>query len=147
MSTPIMLWLRLARPLCPCLPLLPNCRLRRQPTCAITTAPLAVVLADTSTTRNCGRLTALALIHAISIRPSRTIISDRYEPTRDTGSTPTPCGDRTRDDLRCVRARLELPNTILRYGGKLVRPTHPHVDNSCPYVAHRQHLCHFCKTS
>ena len=41
------------------------------------------------------RLTyALALIRVISIRPSRIIISDRYEPTRDTGSMPTRCRDR-----------------------------------------------------
>src|SRR6516164_10601538 len=30
-------WLRLAWPLCPCLPPPPNCCLRRLPTCAITT--------------------------------------------------------------------------------------------------------------
>ena len=35
-----------------------------------------------------------ASIRAISIRPSRTIISDGYKPTRDTGSVPHLCSDR-----------------------------------------------------
>src|SRR6516164_2499671 len=36
----------------------------------------------------------IAVIRITSIRLSRTIISDRYEPTRDIGSRPIGCGDR-----------------------------------------------------
>ena len=60
--------------------------------CTITAQPLTVALVAaftlvTSTTGNCDQPTASASIRAISIRPNRTIISDRYGPTLDIGST------------------------------------------------------------
>jgi hypothetical protein len=42
---------------------------------------------------NCVRPTVSASIPAISIRPNRTTISDRFAPTRDSGATPTRSSD------------------------------------------------------
>jgi hypothetical protein len=80
----------------------------------------AVFTSLTTIIENCDRPTGWRLIRAISTRPNRITISDRFAPTRDSGATPTRSSD---DELRVAPRAFAEPGRLLAGNMLLKRST------------------------